>query len=125
MSAAGGPWLDRWRAANDGYDGLGRRQPRRIFTVPDCLLMVARIEPARVRRVPASAVAEDGADDEGGYSMVTCPCGGHPIARERLARCPGCERYYTHVRPGSVWVTYGAMSPPPLTSGSSPVTCPS
>lgn len=124
-----GPWLDRWRAANDGYDGLGRPQPRRMFTVPGCLMMIARIEPARVRRIPVSAIAEEGVDDNGGFSMVACPCGAKPVAQERLAKCPGCERYYVHVRVGNVYVVYGAMEPPPLPGSSSsidsPVTRPS
>lgn len=67
----------------------------------------------RVRRVPALAVAEVGDDEEGSFAMVTCPCGGHPIARDSVDKCSGCERYYALVRKtGAVVVFYGNMDLP-------------
>lgn len=104
--------LDKWRAANGGYDLCDRQQPRHIG-LPDYLLLVARIEPARVRLVPKTAIPEDGHDDDGPFAFVACPCGARPIVRAPLERCPSCERYYCLVFP-RVFVTYGAMAPPPL-----------
>lgn len=91
------------------YDLLGRRQPRQLG-VPDFLLFVARIDPTRVRRVPDLAVSEEGADDDGAFALVTCPCGARPVVRSRLVCCDGCQRHYVYV--GAVWVAYGDMPVP-------------
>lgn len=109
-------WEDRsgpQRSPFSEYDQLGRKQPRRL-AITDYLLMIARIEPERVRRVPVLAVPESGEDDDGPFALVTCPCGGRPIARSALEQCSGCERYYAEVGGGVVFVVYGAMKPPPL-----------
>jgi hypothetical protein len=105
LRQAGGPFSE--------WDGLSRKQPRR-FASPDYLLLLARIEPGRVRRVPASAIVSDASDDEGGeLSLIECPCGARPVVRSALRECPGCERWYSHVGPGAVYVAY-ADAPPPL-----------
>lgn len=110
------------------FDYLGRKVPHRI-PLPAYLLMVARIEPARVRRVPPRAVVENGVDEAGDFALVACSCGHRPVVRAELAKCSACERYYTLIDDGSVYVTYGEMAPPPLpvarTSPSSPTTSPS
>lgn len=108
---------EKWLHAAGGYDLVDRRQPRQLG-LPDYLLMVARIQPARVRRVPARAVVDDGHDDDGDFAFVACPCGAKPIARGALAKCSGCERYYVLVAPGHVFLTYGEMTPPPLSDRS-------
>lgn len=105
---AGGPFAE--------YDTLDRKQPRR-HGIPDYLLMIARIEPARVRRVPSVAIEDEGTDDAGGFAFVNCPCGARPIVRDDLEKCKGCERYYVLVSTGRVYLTYGAMSPPALPVG--------
>lgn len=135
MSAAEGDltegvdWLQRWRDAGYGFDwddlpqvqlgpfgsvdSLGRKIPRRLG-IHDYLLTVARSEPARVRRVPAAAVSEEGIDDEEGpYALVTCPCGARPVVRAALAKCTGCDRNYVCID-GGVFVAYGNMLAPPL-----------
>lgn len=94
-------------------DRLGRKQIRRP-PLPAYLLIMARIDPTRVREVPQLAIAEDGVDDQGAYALLSCPCGGQPIVREGLEKCVGCERYYTLTAPGCLHVVYGAMEPPPL-----------
>lgn len=95
-------------------DGLGRQVPRRLG-VETYLLMVARIEPERVRRIPSVAVLEEGEDDDGRFALVSCPCGGHPTVRAALVKCEGCQRFYALMGLGSVWVAYGDMAVPPLT----------
>lgn len=100
----GGPFTD--------HDSFGRQLPTHIG-IGHYLLMIARSEPARVRPVPPGGVVEEGVDDEG-YALVACPCGARPIARERLAKCEGCERWYVYVDARRVFVVYGAMEPPPL-----------
>lgn len=95
------------------YDLLGRKQPR-VISIPDYLLMVARIDPARVRRVPAAAITEEGLDDQGEFAYVACPCEAHPVVRGELEQCTSCERRYVLVGTGAVFVAYGAMEPPPL-----------
>lgn len=107
---------EKWLHASGGYDLLDRRAPRQLG-LPDYLLVVARSEPARVRKVPRQAVVDDGHDDDGDFAFVACPCGARPIARERLERCSGCERYYVLVAAAQVFVTYGEMAPPPVASG--------
>jgi len=104
---------EKWLRAAGGYDLLDRRQPRQLG-LPDFLLMILRIDPARVRKVPREAVADDGHDDDGEFAFVACPCGARPVVRERLGRCSGCERRYTLVAARRVYVVYGAMAPPPL-----------
>jgi hypothetical protein len=115
--------LEKWRTAQDTpvrgaggpfaeYDLLGRKQPRR-FGNHDYLLMIARIEPARVRRVPAAAIDEEGIDEEGEFALLECPCGARPVVRPKLERCQ-CERYFVLIAAGSIWVTYGETKPPPL-----------
>jgi hypothetical protein len=106
---------EKWLHANGGYDLVDRRIPRRLG-LPDYLLVVARIEPARVRKVPSRAVVDDGHDDDGAFAFVDCPCGAKPIVRADLGKCSGCERYYVLVGSGSVFLTYGAMTPPPLST---------
>lgn len=106
---------ERWLHASGGYDLVDRRQPRQLG-LPDYLLMVARIEPARVRKVPRHAVVDDGQDDDGEFAFVVCPCGAKPIARGSLEKCSGCERRYVLVARSHAFVTYGAMTPPPLVS---------
>lgn len=66
----------------------------------------------RIRRVPAIAVAEVGDDDDGPFAMVACPCDFHPIVRDSIAKCEGCERYYVLVKTGAVLVFYGNMDVP-------------
>lgn len=131
------PWRDEPRRTAGGplteYDGFGRRQLYRPFRLPFWLLFIARIEPARVRRVPASAIVEERLDDD--VSLVACPCGAHPVVSSQLAKCGGCERYFARIEVGHIYVAYGAMAPPPLESGrrdggtisspSSPTTMPS
>jgi hypothetical protein len=96
-------------------DLLGRKVPRRLG-LPDYLLWIARIDPARVRKVPARAIVDDGRDEDGEFTLVACPCGHQPVVRPALERCPGCERHFVHVEQGAVWVTYANMTPPPLTA---------
>lgn len=104
---AGGPFSE--------FDSLGRKQPNRLGA-PFYLLLIAKVAPTRVRRVPAAAITEEGDDDDGGFSCVTCPCGARPIVRSRLGRCTDCERWYVRVELGAVWVAYGEMPPPPVPS---------
>lgn len=105
----GGPFAE--------YDTLDRKQPRR-HGLPDYLLLIARIAPGRVRRVPSSAIEDEGLDDElGDFAFVNCPCGARPVVRDDLEKCNGCERYYVLVERGRVYLTYGAMSPPELPVG--------
>lgn len=104
----GGPFAE--------YDFLGRKQPHRLG-LADYLLLIARIDPARVRRVPSTAIAEEGADEIAEFAFVDCPCGARPVVRQTLEQCKGCERWYVLFEQGVVFVTYGEMAPPPLVSG--------
>jgi hypothetical protein len=114
-------WYDRWVAAktvevrdyDQPPDEPPQREPARL-TIGDYLLVIARSEPARVRRVPSSAIVEDGTDDSGEFSCVECPCTARPVVRSKLEKCLGCERYYVEIEPGAVYVAYGEMPPPPL-----------
>lgn len=123
-------WLERWHQAESrefpqldrpretvlfgSVDALDRKIPRRL-EIADYLLLIARSEPARVRRVPASAVVEEAAEDETEVAYVTCPCGAHPVARPALEKCVGCERHYVRFeQTGMVFVCYGDMEPPLL-----------
>lgn len=127
MSAAPSD-LDRWIAAKRPiefrhasspfaeFDLLGRKQPHRLG-LPSYLLLIARLDPARVRRVPSSAITEEGQDETGEFSFVGCPCGAHPVAAAEMVKCSGCERYYVEFERGAVYVVYGAMEPPPLPGG--------
>lgn len=95
-------------------DRLGRRDLRRI---PISTLLAA-LGPGlarRLREVPRRAIVEDGADDDGHFAMVACPCGRQPIVRYSIAKCSGCERFYVAVMP-SVFVIYGDMTPPEIPS---------
>jgi hypothetical protein len=94
-------------------DRPGRRELRRL-DIASFLLTACRIDPARVRRVPARAIAEEGSDDEGCFALLDCPCGARPIVHAALERCPDCERYYVLAGPAAVYVCYGAMTPPEL-----------
>lgn len=93
------------------HDFLGRQVPRRQG-IEGYLLFIARISPGRVRSVPARAVLEEGVDDDGPFAMVACPCEARPVVTSRLAKCPGCQRWYVYVEGGRAFVTYGAMTPP-------------
>ncbi len=110
-------WRERWLAAERHeltYTKPEVKHPVRMDP-GHYLLAIARIDPARVRRVPAAAIVEQGVDDDGDFSLVACPCGARPVIRLALIPCSGseCERWYVQVET-SVWVTYGAMTPPPL-----------
>lgn len=94
-------------------DSLGRQVPRRLG-VETYLLMFARMAPERVRRIPSTAILEEGEDEQGRYALVRCPCGGHPTVRARLQQCDGCGRFYVSLALGAVWVAYGDMPVPPL-----------
>lgn len=119
-------WMQRWRDAEGTrgrqesglfttYDALGRKNPRRLGT-PDYLLLIARADPARVRRIPASAIEEEGVDDIGEFSFVNCPCGQRPVVRPKLEKCNGCGRNYVRIEIGAIWVLYGDMPVPALRS---------
>lgn len=103
----------RWVNPHDHRerDALGRKQPRRI-PVTTFLSTARHTASEHLRKVPSRAVEEQGRDDAGDYSLVNCPCGGHPVVRALIAQCPGgCERWY--VAPGAqVWVVYAGMEPP-------------
>ncbi len=118
-------WRDRWTAAAGraaphigdplaATDQLNRRIPGHVG-VPRYLHTIALWDPDRVRLVPSVAVTEEGDDDVGEFALVACPCGAHPIVRPRLVRCVGddCERWYTYMNGGKVFVVYGEMAPPP------------
>jgi hypothetical protein len=94
-------------------DHLGRKVPRRLG-IADYLMVVARSEPARARRVPASAIVEEGCDDDGEFTLLACPCGAQPIVRSALAKCLGCERWFVQIQQGRLYVAYGAVAAPPL-----------
>lgn len=66
---------------------------------------------ARMRQVPARAVAEEGEDDQGRFALMTCACGQNPIVRSELTKCDGCERWYLLLE-RSPWVLYGDMDVP-------------
>lgn len=100
----GGPFAE--------YDRIGRKQPMRMH-VPFWLLFIAKLDPDRLRQVPTEAIVEEGYDEIGRFACVQCTCGKGHIARERLEQCAGCERWYSSVEPGAVFVTYGNMVPPP------------
>lgn len=118
-------WAERWRQAErrphqqeptgpfDQFDAIGRKRPQRL-TIAHYLLEVARIDPERVRRVPAAAIEEEGVDEIGEFSYVKCPCGMRPVVRPTLEKCTGCDRNYVHIDLGAVYVAYGNMAPPPL-----------
>jgi hypothetical protein len=123
-------WMQRWRDAGGDFDwedeparqqsgpfslfdSLGRKIPRRLG-IADYLLTIARSEPARVRRVPSQAVVEEGEDEHGSFSFVTCPCGARPVVRQRLEKCDGCARNYVRFEGGAVFVAYGDGGAPPL-----------
>lgn len=74
----------------------------------------------RMRQVPARAVVEEGEDDDGPFSLVTCPCGQNPIVRSELSQCEGCERHYLRLE-RSAWVLYGDMPVPPRKPGATAV----
>lgn len=92
------------------HDRLGRKQPRRLPLTHYIELMV-RSASDRFREVPRAAIEEDGADDDGPFAMVRCPCGRQPIVRYSIEKCAGCERYYVLCAP-TVFVVYGEMDPP-------------
>lgn len=113
-------WVTRWREAEDTrgqegglfatYDAIGRKNPRRLGHA-DYLLLIARSDPARVRRVPSIAVVEEGEDDQGPFAFITCPCGTRPVARTALAKCGGCDRNYVRFEQGTVFVAYAGEIP--------------
>lgn len=103
--------VGRLTLAMGNVDRLGRKQPRRLG-LPDYLLLIARLDPNRVRAVPARAIVEEGLDGDGEHALLDCPCGAHPIVRASLDKCSGCERHYALSGPGLVWVAYGAMPVP-------------
>jgi hypothetical protein len=93
------------------YDRLGRKQFQR-----SSIWWLLRWIPGladRVALVPAGAVPEQGTDELGSYSFITCPCGARPVARAQIDKCTGCERYYV-ISPdgGRVVVLYGDMEIP-------------
>jgi hypothetical protein len=82
--------------------------------MPTYLLVMAHLDPTRVRYVPATAIVEQGENgDVGDYALLQCPCGSRPVVTDGLSQCVGCERYYVTVS-ACVYVVYGAMKPPPL-----------
>ena len=85
--------------------------PLRRFGIHRLLLVVARSDPNRVRRVPAEVLTAEGYDEQGGWATLACPCGAEVTARAELAKC-ACERWYTLVGPGAVFVAYGDMPAP-------------
>lgn len=95
------------------HDRIGRKQLRRLPLTLYIELMV-RSNSDRLRKVPRSAIEEDGADDDGPFAMVRCPCGRQPIARYSIDKCVGCSRSYVLVMP-TVFVMYGAGMDPPST----------
>ena len=94
-------------------DGLGRRIPTKMG-IHHYLLVIARADPSRVRRVPDSGVEDQGSDEDGAFAFVDCPCSSRPVVRDRIAKCPGCERWYVYIEGRQVYVTYGEMAPPPI-----------
>lgn len=124
-------WAERWRHAEETelpppedipgptagvlseYDAFGRKLPRRLGSA-DYLLVIARSEPARVRRVPSQAVVEEGDDDDGAFALVECPCGTRPVVRGLSTKCTGCNRNYVRFEGGTVFVAYGDGQVPPL-----------
>lgn len=109
-------WGSDWRRASEPFverDFVGRQIPRHQG-IEGYLLLVARLDPGRVRSVPARAVLEEGEDD-GPYALVACPCEHRPVVTSVLTKCPGCERWYVYVTGGKVFVAYGAMAPPAVT----------
>lgn len=103
--------LMQWRAAAEREVKGAALTPRRLG-LGDYLSAALQGSWDRVRRVPGSAITEDGVDDEGDFAFVACPCGAHPVVRDKVEKCPGCERWYLLVALGSVWVIYGEMTPP-------------
>lgn len=109
------PFVDPRRPAN--RDRLGRKLPARLdvgmLMQGAALLVGNEFVAERLRVVPDRAIAETGADEEGVYALVECPCGRQPIARPVPVKCSGCERHYvtSGANPG-VYVIYGEMEPP-------------
>lgn len=66
---------------------------------------------ARVRRVPARAIEEEGVEDGADYALLACPCGAKPVAGELWHKCE-CERAYATFGGGRVFVFYLDMEPP-------------
>lgn len=110
--------LEKWRAATASTPLIERdlvgRQTLRHQGIEGYLLMIARIAPGRVRAVPARAVTEE--NDEEAFALVACPCESRPVVTARLAKCPGCERWYVYVG-GRAFVAYGEMALPTSSGG--------
>lgn len=103
--------LEHYRNPHDRtaeFDFLNRKDPVRFGVAHFALLVPGFIR--RMRHVPDRAV-EYGEDDDGQYGLIECPCGSRPICKERLEKCPGCERYYAIDGKQAV-VAYGNMTPP-------------
>lgn len=101
-----------WRRAREHETKYTRLTPRRLSFADYLTPFLAR-SPGRVRKVPISAISEDGTDSEGDFAFVACPCGAHPVVRSQIAKCDGCERWYIVPELGAVFVIYGDMEPPP------------
>jgi hypothetical protein len=71
------------------------------------LRFVQRLDPGRVKRVPAVSIVEENEDEV----LVKCPCGARPVIERRLGKCASCERWYAYVG-DMVYVTYGEMGVP-------------
>lgn len=103
--------LSAWNRGRLNETRFTRLTPRR-FDLDVYLAMLHERAPERMRLVPACAIAEQGVDDEGDFSLVDCPCGAKPVVRTSIAPCGGCERWYAHLRVDRVVVVYGGMTPP-------------
>lgn len=101
-----------WRQAFEQETKRSRMTPRRL-ELGDYLAAVLAPSPGRVRKIPLSAITEDGVDADGDFAFVACPCGAHPVARSNIAKCEGCERWYVLAELGAAYVIYGNMEPPP------------
>jgi hypothetical protein len=97
------------------YDTLGRKQFTRS-SIWSFLRWIPGLA-GRLAVVPPSAIPEQGADENGIYSFIECPCGAQPVARAAIEKCVGCERYYV-ISPdgGRVVVLYGDMPIPGATA---------
>lgn len=91
------------------YDHLGRKQPHRL-SLASIVLAIPGMA-SRTRRVPARAIVELAAAEEGSTAMLHCPCGGRPVVTSAAAKCRGCERYY-FVLGDNAFVICGEMTPP-------------